>query len=254
MNAKLIAKTLWRGCKKHLTKILAGTAIASELIGYWFMHKEAPIVRKKLDAMPPEATLWEKVKIAGPVYAPALLMLLVSSGCIIGGCIVGEKAVALMTAVASASEAKLIQMEKKMVETLGEEKAQEMHAEMAKEMAKQVSLEEKNIEYTSHGGMLFYDKLCSRYFTSSEDFIQRAAEKVNRDILGMDMWASVNQFYEYLDLKPAKLGEGFGWNVDHPLQVTFYADRSEDGRVYEVIVYYNEPRLYNGQLAKKVND
>ena len=253
MNAKFIVKTAWGVVKKHSTKLLAAGAIITEGFGFWFMHKRAPIARKKLDELGPDAKWIDKIKVAGPVYLPCAAMLIMSSACIIGGCAIGEAKALMMAELASASAAALQQHEKKMVEILGEEEAQKIHQEVAKDIAKAHPYDAKRVEYTSHGGQLFFDPQTARFFTSSEEFIQRAVEKINSKIRG-DMWVSVNEFYDELDIQHARLGDGVGWNCDHRLEVSFYADRLEDGTYYGVLVYLNDPVLYNGKKPGNIRE
>lgn len=255
MNGKLVIKAFWSWCKQNSTRILAGGAIVSEIFGFYFMHKEAPIVKEKLDALPDDASWIDKVKTAGPVYIPAAGMLILSAGCIIGGCAIGEARAAMMAGLYSASETALRKYEEKMIETVGEEKAQQMHNEVAKELETNLKpTENSEVIYTAHGGDLFYDPLSARMFTSSESYIRSAVEKINDSIYGIDMWAGVNEWYDLLGLAHPKLAGPFGWTIDYKLSVSFAPARTEDGRYYGVIVYYNKPRLYNGELPPGFND
>lgn len=256
MNAKILLRALWSWTKQNSTKLLACGAIGAEVLGYYFMHREAPIVRDRLDALGADATLLDKIKAAGPVYLPAAGMLVLSAGCIIGGCAIGESRVAMMAGLYSASEATLRKYEEKMLDTLGEEKAQKMHDEVSKELEDGIgkTYNPSQVEYTTHGGHLFYDNLSSRFFTSSEAYVLKAAETINSKIYNRDSWVSVNEWYDELGIRHAKLAGPFGWNIDHKLQVSFYADRTEDGTLYDVIVYFDKPRLYNGKLPKNYDD
>lgn len=251
MNAKLVLRTLLKLAKKHSTKLLAGSAIVAEALSLWFMNKGAPIAKERLKSLDENATNWEKIKTAGPVYIPAIIMFAVSSGCIVGGCAIGEAKFAAMAGIASASEATLRKYEQKMIDTVGEEKVQEMHAEIAKDMAKEKPPKETDIVYTKHGGDLFFDKLSGRYFTSTEEFVRNAVSKLNNSIYG-DMWSSVNEYYSYLDIPEVKLGGYVGWNSDNLLEVSFYGDLTPEGKPYSTIVYYNDPVLYNGKNPNRI--
>lgn len=256
MNAKFVVKTLWSWCKRHSTRLLAGGAILAEAWGFYFMHREAPVVKERLDNLDPDAKWYEKVKTSVPVYLPAIGMFIVSSACIVGGCIAGEAKTAMMAGLYSASAAELQKYKDKMIETVGEDKAQEIHNDIARDLEKKSpsSFDESMIEYTNHGGQLFYDPNTARFFTSTESYILKCVEKINSKIYGVDMWVSVNEFYDELGITHAKLADPFGWNIDHKLDVSFAPAKTDDGRYYGVLVYFNEPRLYNGELPKNIND
>lgn len=248
-----IIKTIINIGKKHSTKLLAGGAIVSEIAGFWLMHKRAPIVRQKLDELPPSATPWDKIKVAGPIYLPAALMLLTSGGCIVGGCMVGEAKLAEMTSIAMATDAMLAKSEQKLIEAVGPEKAQTLHEEMAKEVLAEKPVDKSNIIATTHGVDVFCDPLVGRLFTSSEAFIQQAVNKINAKITtSPDMWQKVNDFYDELDLPHAALADGFAWNPDYKLRVDIAWDDDPDlGRPVGTLCYFHLPRVYDNRDVLK---
>lgn len=247
MNIKPIVKSIIAFGKKHSTKFLAGGAIVTEIFGFYLMHKEAPVVRQKLDALPPDSKLLDKVKVAAPVYLPAMLMLATSSGCIIGGCALGEARLAAMTNLAMASEATLARYEQKVIDTIGQDKANEIQEEIAKDLMHERPAEAKDVIATANGSDIFYDTLSGRYFTSCEKFILDAKDRINNRIDGIEMWVEVNDWYSELDIPSIPLGKGRGWNIDRKLSIELGEWESmPDGRPCRPIVYFNTPVLYNG--------
>lgn len=247
MNTKMIFKTLSHWFKKNSTKILASTAIAAEAVGFYFMHREAPIVRDKLAQLDEKtdgnATWKDKIKTAAPVYLPALGMLVLSSGCIVGTCVAGERKAALLSGLYTASEAALSKYEKKVVEVLGKDKAQEIHDEMARDLMNEKPCGQMNVYATGKGDQLFYEPLSGRYFTSEKLEVEATLNRCNRTIIG-DMWISANEWFEELGLEPVGLGEMFGWNVDHLMDIYFSTAETPDNRTCFVIGYSNTPVLY----------
>lgn len=233
-------------CKKHSTKILAGAALVSEMVGFYFMHKRAPIARKKLDELPPDAGLLDKIKVAGPIYLPAGIMLAISGACIVGGCAVGEAKLTAMTNIAMASDAALHRYEQKMMDAMGPENAQKVHEEIAKDIMAERPITSQEIIPTTHGVDLFFDPLSGRYFQSSANFIQNAAAELNNSIMSSyEMWATVNDWYYQIDIPQVKLGGLCGWNIDHPIKVEI--DWNDlDGRPCGTLIYYESPKLHNG--------
>lgn len=247
MNIKPIFKTIIAFGKKHSTKILAVSAVASEALGFWFMHKKAPIVKEKIDQLE-NPTMLDKLKVAAPLYLPAALMFVTSSGCIIGGCAIGEAKLAAMTNIAMATDAALTKYEQKMIDTVGKENAQKIHDEIAKDLTADCPPIPQNIIATTHGADLFFDPYSGRYFTSNAAFIKNAAANINRDISSSpEMWQTVNDWYAELDIPTVKLGGLCGWGPDNLLEVEITGSNTltEDGRPFGILSYYKSPRLHN---------
>lgn len=242
--AKPILKAVWKAAKKHAPKILAATAIISETAAMIFMHKEAPIVAKKLEELPDDPTLFDKIKTAGPVYLPAILMILTSYGCIIGGTIIGESRATMLTSLCSASDMALAKYQHAAVEKLGEEKAKELEESYARKLMEENPPTPQNIIATGKGDQLIFDPLSGRYFTSDRVEVEKSAVRLNQAIFS-EMWLSVNEWYDDLGLDPIGLGEEKGWNVDNLLEISWHAEGGAPGdRTCWVIGYVNPPVWY----------
>ena len=243
MNTKRIMISIGRTVRRESTKIFAGLAIASQAIGYYCMHKEAPVVHERMKELPENAKTMDKVKVAGPVYLPAIGMFLISTGCIVGGCIAGERKAAVMAGLYSASEAALRRYEEKLIEKVGPEKAEEIHREAVKETLAERHSQQIGIISTGHGDQLFYEPLSGRYFTSEKLKIEESCNNMNRLIIG-DMWGSVNEWFMELGLDEVGLGDNVGWNVDHMMDIHFTPADTPFGKPCYVIEYRREPVLY----------
>lgn len=254
MDVKPILRGLWNWTKRNSTKLLAAGAIIAEATGFYFMHKEAPIVQKKLAELPDDAKWYEKVKVAGPVYLPAIGMFLLSSGCIIGGCAAGEHKAAVMATLYSALEGGTKKLEQKLVDELGEEKAQEIHDKVADDLAKEVVAKNENIEETGYGTDLFVDPYTGREFHTSVKAFEEGNLKF-KDYIMKNMWGSYNDWLEFQGRKTAQCGEIVGWNVDHMFDCyTRGEERTIDRTLYHVIVFTEKPRLYNGKVPRNFSD
>lgn len=248
MNLRPFIKGAWMWCCKHAPKLLAGTAIAAEALGFYFMHKEAPVVNDRLKALPEGATWKDKFKAAGPVYLPAAGMLVLSAGCIIGGCTLGEHRVAMMASLYSASEAVLRKYEEQAIDKLGKEKAEELHKAVAQEVLEDANIDPSQILNTGKGNTLFYDPLTGRAFRSSIEAVKNDSLEFKKYILN-NMWGSVNDWYDELGIEHAKLADIVGWNVDHNIN-PWYQEGSYNGELCWVIRHLEEPVMYNGKQPK----
>lgn len=254
LNLRAILKHSKLFFHKHSTKILAGLAVASEIGAVIFAAKEGPIAQDRLKELGPDAKWTDKLKKIGPVYLPAFGMLALSTGCIIGGCAVGEKKVAILSGLYSASEAALKEYEKKVVETVGHEKAQEIQDAVAQQCMEEHPITSATIYATGHGDQLIYDPLSGRYFTSDPNFVVKTASVMNQRIQGSsgtngEMFVSVNEWYYELGLEPVGLGDYVGWSIDNLLDIPIDPQcwshtTSPDNRSAFMITYYNKPGLY----------
>lgn len=249
MSIKPILKSILKFGKKHLPKILAGGAIATEIAGMWMVHKKAPEVHEKLNELSEDATAMDKIKVAAPLYLPAALMVVASSSCIIGSVALGEARVAAMTELAMASQATLSRYEQKVIDTMGKDKAMELQNDIAKDLMKERPATQQTIIPTGHGTDVFYDPLSGRYFESSETWINNAAREMqNRINCGPSMSAEVNEWYDELDIDEVGLGMGKQWDIDHKFAIEIGSwEDMPNGRPCRPILYLQNPVLYNGK-------
>lgn len=245
MDVRAIGRVIGGWCKRNSTKILAGTAIIAECLGFWFMHKEAPVVRDRLDELDENAKWYEKVKVAVPVYLPAIGMLLVSSGSIIGGCVIGDRKLAAATTLYTVTNAALQKTEEKLVEVLGDDKAQEVHKAVADDILKSNPVKAREVALTGKGDVLFYEPLSGRYFRSSLDAVKNANVDF-RSYVVSKVWGSVNDWYGFLGLEKAQFGNYFGWNVEYNMDAWFDEGHTDDMELCWVIRHIRKPILADG--------
>ena len=253
MNLKPFFSGMWKWVKHNSTKLLAGGAIATEIAGFWFMHKEAPVARERLDELPPDAKWYEKVKVAGPVYLPAIGMLVLSCGCIVGGCALGERKAAIMAGLYSASEASIRRLEQKLVKEIGPEKAKELHAAAAEDLAKANPPKPNDILETGFGNKLFYERMTGQWFRSSYEAVKNAQADFNLMLSNNDgKEYDFNEWLDTLGINHATFGEYFRFDKHSTLCLIITDDhRSEDGEQYYILDYSQTPGygpvLYNGK-------
>lgn len=133
------------------------------------------------------------------------------------------------------------------------EKAKELYGEDANEKIKEelAKDEYKDAEVLNEDGtLLFYDEFSKRYFKSTKQKVQHAQYQINRD-LSMRDWATLNEFYEYLELPKIDSGDDLGWstgmNFDYYWQSWIDFSNSkiimDDGTECHVITMLSEPNL-----------
>ena len=253
MNAKMILRALWKWARRNSTKILAAGAITSEIAGFYFMHKEAPIVRDRLNGLPEDAKWTDKVRVALPVYLPAIGMFLLSSGCTIGTCAAGEHKAASWACLYSASEACSRRIEQKIIDEIGPEKATELHKKAVEELANENPPVPTDIKITGKGDKLFFERRTGQWFYSSYPAVLTDEATFNGFLnekcgAGLDF----NEWLDCLGAERAAFGDYWGFNCDHKLKLIITSDhKMEDGTQYYIIDYLDDygygPVMYNGK-------
>ena len=254
MNLRPLFKGIWSWTKRNSTKLLAAGAITAEAFGFYFMHREAPVVRDRLEELGPDAKWIDKLKAAGPVYLPAAGMFILSAGCIVGGCAVGEKKAAIMASLYSMSEATLRKYEQEIVDKVGEKKAKEIHDSVAQDLLDERPLTPTEVILTGKGNVLFFDPWSGRYFRSSLDAVKNDIADYNT-FVSSQCWATFNDFYDCLGIGEAQCAEYFGYNLDHKLVVAF--DEGSTTNTKElcwVLRYAEKPVMWNGKQARNFRE
>lgn len=238
-------KPLWGFCKKHATKLLAGLAIGSEAAALYLTAKEAPVVKEKLEALPPDATNMDKFKVGAKGYAGAGAAAAVSMASIIVGTIIGEHQKAVISAAGAAAQIAAAKYQQALEKHGGKKAVEEVEKDVNRECAadKTVTAQPLKVLATGKGDDLFFDPLSGRTFTCSREEIEKAAIRLNKKIFN-SIWMSVNEWYAELNLCDIGLATDKGWNVDHMLDIGFQPQMTEDGRSCLAICYYNRPIKY----------
>lgn len=248
MNIRNFARRTGASLVKHSPTVLTVLSCTGVISTVAFAIRATPKaelmidkLREEYDGEPiPKAEL---AKAVAPVYIPTGLMVCVTIGCIIGANRISSKRNAVLASLYSASEMALKQYQEKVIEKIGEKKAQEVRDEIAADCLRDHPIRDKEVIMTGKGQSLCYDSLSGRYFLSDYELVRRVENTINRQIL-TDMWATLNDVYYELGLSSIDLGKYIGWNVDHPLRFEFSSQVAEDGRPCLVIGYETEPVNY----------
>lgn len=239
-----ILKPIWGFCKKHATKILAGLAIGSEAAALYLTAKEAPVVKEKLEALPPDAKKMDKFKVVAKGFLPAEAAATVSFVSIAMSVIIGENQKMALAVAGSAYQAAAAKYQEALMKKGGKAEVEKVEQELAEEkITHQKPNETLPVIATGKGDQLIYDPLSGRMFTSSWDEVEKASIRLNKQIFG-SIWVSVNEWYAELGIEDIGLAVDRGWNVDHMLDIGSQAMKTNDGRSCLSICYYNRPIRY----------
>lgn len=152
-----------------------------------------------------DLTKFEIVRIAGPVYIPALLIGVTTIACIFGANTLNKRQQAALMSAYALVDSSYKEYKGKVKELYGEEADTKIKEELAKDKYEETDISAKD------GTQLFYDEFSKRYFNSTIETVQKAEYYLNRNI-SMRGWAEINEFYELLDIEPIDSGDTIGWS------------------------------------------
>lgn len=219
------------------TALLTGRATfkAADVIDQYVVEQRAlnnePLVTSDFDRK-------TKIKLVWPLYIPPFL----TGGATIGSIILAnrmssQKAAALAAAY-GLSERQLREYKEKVSERLTGPKEQAIKDEIRQDRVSQN--DSGNVIIVASGEVLCYDMASDRYFNNTVEGIKRAENEINNEILGHN-YASMNEFYDRVGLKPTLIGGELGWTSTVPLDIEFSTVMSPDGRPCIAIEFVNSP-------------
>ena len=260
MQLKAIFTDLGKAARKHSPEILTGIGIAGMLSTTVLAVRATPkalmlIEEKKRekkfavikDGGDPELTRLEVIKVAWKPYIPAAVTGVASIACLVGASSVNARRNAALAAAYALSESTLADYKEKVVETIGEKKAQEVKDAIAKDKVENDPISRKEVAITDKGETLCYDALSGRYFKSDIEYIRRAVNNLNERLL-FDTHISLNEYYDEIGLEEIfPMGENLGWTVDPDsankglIELDFSSQLAE-GTPCLVVGFRNAPR------------
>ena len=248
-NITNIIKGIKASISRHSPEILTGIGIAGMVTTTILAVKATPKAiklieaekrAKHVDALSPVDT----VKTVWKCYIPAAMTGVSSIACLIGSNAINAKRNAALTTVYTLSEMARNEYKEKVIETIGEKKERTIKEKVDAERIKKDPVSKKEVIITEKGTTLCYDHVFGRYFKSDIDIINRAMNKINREIV-INMYASLNDFYAELGLSPVEMGYELGWNIDDgTIEIEPSSQLADDGTPCLVIDYSVSPK-YN---------
>ena len=256
MQLKAIFTDLCTAARKHSPEILTGIGIAGMISTTVLAVRATPKAlmlieekkrEKKFASEQPELTKIEVVRTAWKPYIPAAVTGTASVACLVGASSVNARRNAALAAAYALSESTLADYKEKVVETIGEKKAQEVKDAIAKDKVENDPVSRKEVIITDKGETLCYDALSGRYFKSDIEYIRRAVNNLNERLL-FDTHISLNEYYDEIGLEEIfPMGENLGWTVDPDsankglIELDFSSQLAE-GTPCLVVGFSNTPR------------
>lgn len=191
-----------------------------------------------------ELTKLEKARIAGPIYIPSIAIGVSTIVCIFGANALNQRQQAAITSAYALVNNSYKEYKKKIEELYGEEANDIVVGAIAKDKYEDADIPVEDEKE------LFYDDFSGRYFRSTIEDVQQAEYQINRDLIMRD-YATLNEFYDWLELPHIDAGDTLGWstcmNFDYYWQTWIDFTHSkitmEDGTECHVIRIVNEPLI-----------
>ncbi|MDO4292102.1 MAG: DUF6353 family protein [Eubacteriales bacterium] len=245
-----LMKSAKQSAIKHSPEILVGVGIVGMISTVVLAVKATPKAMHMIDDAKtirsekgkPEMTKLDILKVSWTPYIPAAITGIVSISCLIGSSSVSARRNAVLATAYGISESAFREYKEKTIETIGEKKEEAIRDKVSKSKIEANPVSQNEVIITEKGNTLCYDAISGRYFRSDIEKIKRAENDLNKSLMS-DYYISLNEFYYQLGLKPTKLGDGLGWNLDGGLiDLEYSSQLAEDGTPCLVIDYRIAPR------------
>lgn len=189
-----------------------------------------------------DLTNLEKIQAAGVAYIPPLLVGAGTIACIFGANTLNKRQQASLMSAYALLDSSYKEYRKKVEELYGEGSDENVKNEIAKDKYKNDDIPKEN------GLELFFDEFSGRFFRSTLEKVQQAQYEINRD-LTMREWATINDFYDYLDIPYVDYGDEIGWStvMNEQMYWQTWVDFSnlkmvdDDNLEYYIVRMYQEP-------------
>lgn len=248
-NISKIINEIQKAVIKHSPEILTGLGIAGMITTTVLAVKATPkaldLINDRKDELETEKLPpTEVVKTAWKCYIPAAVTCATSTACLIGASSVHLKRNAALATAYKLSESAINEYKDAVIDKIGEKKEQAIRDKVAEEKMKKNPVSSSEVFITEKGNTLCYDTISGRYFKSDIDRIKRAENAINKQLLD-EMYVSLNDLYDELDLDHTKLGDELGWKIDDGLVELYFSSQLADDGTPCVVMDFTRAPKYN---------
>ena len=245
-NLSHMLKTTRETFIKHSPEILTGIGIAgmitTTILAVRATPKALELISKEEYEEKRSLTPMETIKVAWKPYVPAVLTGALSTACLIGANSVNLKRNAALAAAYTLSDTAFREYKEQVVEAIGEKKEQAVLDKVAEKKVRE-NPPGNDVVIIGKGPSLCLEPLSMRYFNCDVSTIKKAQNEINAKILSdMCGWATINDFYDELDLPHTETGDKLGWDLDNRINIHISAQVTENGEPCLVIEHNNPPK------------
>ena len=226
-----------------LTVLGAAGVVGTAVMAVKATPKAMELIEQAKEEKGEELSKWEVVQVAAPTYIPATLLGIGTITCIFGAHMVNKRTQVALTSAYALLDRTHKEYKNKVKEMYGEEVDEKVRTELAKDNYEEEDVEE---EYDD-GKTLFYDEFSKRYYRVTNETQLRAEYEINK-MLSEAGGASLNNYYDLLEIDRQDYGEYMGWSAAQMYEMYwdswlhFHHTKVEmDGGIECYIVDFTEP-------------
>lgn len=206
---KVVKPFVKRNLPTILTSIgvvgVAATAVASAKA----TPKAVKLLEEAEEKKGEKLTKLEKVKVAGPVYIPAIAIGTTTIACVIGSNAVNKHRQAALISAYAVLDQSYKTYRDKAKDIFGEEADTRIMNEIAKDKFEEVKEKFEN-EDKDEDVKLFFEEYSGRFFEATMADVLEAEYHFNRNFALRD-YADLNELYSFLGLPQTEYGATVGW-------------------------------------------
>lgn len=188
----------------------------------------------------PREMMKERVELVWQLYIPAAVVCTATVACIIAANRVGARRAAGLAAAYSIAERTAEEYKAKVVEKLGERKADEIETEVLQERVRRTPMPSDVDLIDVDGGILCFDTFSARYFRSNAERIRSAINTINNQI-NHDGVALLGDLYRELDIPATEYSDLIGWNSDRLIEENIHSILDKEDNPIVVMDFRNKP-------------
>jgi hypothetical protein len=240
MNASTWSSRIGRTLNQNSPTILSAVAIGGIVTTAYLTARAAVKVAKETEGL--EMTHQERIKNNWKNFIPAAFSGIATVSCVIGANQIGARRQAAYLGAYTLADAAFREYKDEVLAQLGAVKEAKVGERIAQRKIDENPVSNTQVIITGRGENLCYDSLTGRYFRSDIETIRQAQNEINQRIVGGDMYAAHNEFYELLGMGPTTIGNELGWTLDNFIELVFSSHLSDDGQPCLAIGYSRLPR------------
>ncbi len=201
--------------KENQTKILAGLSIGCTIgaVGtavFGTIKAVRAVDAEKEAKHNDKLTVLDTVRACWRYYIPTATLTTAAVGFLLSSESKHSREYAALASVCTLSETAL----REYTEKVDPKEDVRVREAIAKDRLEKDPVTAKEVYYTGNGKPLCYDTLSSRYFHCDVETIDAAINTLNYRMLD-EMYVSVNDFYDEINLPQNEMGALLGWSIDY---------------------------------------
>lgn len=246
-----IAKTISSGWAEHGSKIMLisgviGTGVACVIAADASTKAHQILEEKKEEQSVDNLNFKETLKATVPCYIPTVVVWGISCACVIGG--YKTEANNAITAMAAYKllESSFNDYKTATKEVVGDKKEQRIHQRITENHMTNYPVSTLPVYSTGKGDSLFFDVYGGRYFRSDIESVKRAVTNLNETLFNFGQ-ASLNEFYNEINLPTVKFGDDFIFNAENgSIKLDLMYSDAEDGSPCAEVDFEKSPEFQRG--------